>query len=90
MVGPTSQRQREKKERKEKRNAAGLEKTDRWDPQCNDSGPCTPCANKINLRIALSLKHSASDPFVLNAPGSHTPSIRSMRGSCAPDLSILK
>ena len=71
-VGPISQRQREKKKEK-KRNAAGLRKTDKGDPQFNDLGSCTPCANKINLRIALSLKHSASDPFVLNAPGSSAP-----------------
>jgi len=76
--------------RKEKRNAAGLEKADRWDPQFNDSGSYTPCANKINLRIALSLKHSTSDPFIPNTLGSHTPLYLSTRGSCAPDLSILK
>ena len=72
--------------RKEKRNAAGLEKADRWDPQFNDSASYTPCANKINLRIALSLKHSASDPFVLNAPGSGAPWSRLLRGSHAPNL----
>jgi len=59
-VGPTSQKEKEKK----RGNAAGLGKADIMGPTPSDLDLRTPCAREISQRKALGLRFVKIDPFI--------------------------